>query len=688
MSRKISSVLGGGAKNLALVAVLLLTGLLAQAQDLGPRAYSTLTWADINSYSGGANDDYNTSIGLTKDGRVYTWGGNYGYIIHTGMGMGMSQPNYQVAPFWVKFPVGETPVKVSLGAIDANTPATYFCLTASGKMYAWGYNRWLAGSGLATFPIQSTTPSFTDTTKAARTPVLMTNIGEATFVDMDYSLQGFGVIVGASGKAYHIGLDGSGIAGTAYNTFAVLPNPAGVSASFKYIRVWVSDLRGYNGDMAIYLKGNDGNIYFTGKMASLPATGLYASGVPAIYARNSPAPTLTTNETNGAIRSITPRQVPFPAGEDIVHMHVRSATDQNDQNYAIGASGKAYVAGRWRYGNIATASIRSFVTVPIKAAPSTSVLDVWKSPNNSAGNDTDTLYILKEFTEVAMPPGATKVLSIIGGRSDALTNGNNKSMIVGDDNKVYWSGFGPNGNYSDMLIGNYLVPTPAFSNVDKCNSVIAAATNSYYSWGAESIIYQGAAKLFRGGNYTDLGIISASGRGYFVGKMSTHTGTGKTYISAAYIFPYPVPIANELLLSCNTSPGTGGPGGPSSPGVGIIDCSKTKLLPAPVAGVASQLNLQVTINVTTVGSFSPLSVSGSGMSLGNGIASVTTTTTGLQTFSIPINYDGSTLTNTFQFTIGQAGGCTADLTTKPNNEITKVWSLTNCSAITPGVLSK
>jgi hypothetical protein len=61
---------------------------------------------------------------------------------------------------------------------------------------------------------------------------------------------------------------------------------------------------------------------------------------------------------------------------------------------------------------------------------------------------------------------------------------------------------------------------------------------------------------------------------------------------------------------------------------GVIDCSKTQLYPAPVVGVSGQKVLYVTLNVSTSGCFSPLSVSGSGFSVANGVTQVCTTTTG------------------------------------------------------------
>ncbi|MBB3840132.1 hypothetical protein FHS57_004145 [Runella defluvii] len=654
--------------------------------ELGDPAYSTLSWDHISTND---NNDVSAAIGKTRDGRVYTWGSNKGFYIKTGL----SKDNkyiFQVAPYFVQLPAGETAAKVRMAistgasaAAGAGTYPNFFCLTTSGKMYAWGINRGLAGSDLATFPRYTSSIADNDSTRAKRSPILMTNIGESTFVDMDFSsLNGYGVVIGASGTAYHIGTHGS--SSTFLTTFAAMPKPAGVSAGFKYTNVWVSHAAGY---ILIYLKGDDGNVYFTGSMS-----GNALSGVPSIYYRNTPAPTLTSDETAGNVRNITPRLVPFPAGEDIIEIKTRSKSIYGN-TYAISASGKAYTAGAWRFARSAGGTnppgsdYFHYVVAPLKTAPPAAQLDVW-SPNNTF--PIDTVYTLKQFTEVAMPPGVTSILDIQGGRDYGEQNYG--TLIVGNNNKVYWSGTGTGFNINDKNIGNYLQVSSASRLMpDQCKEVTYGHSTSYYSWSYEAINFRGAHKLFESQYMQNqLGIIAKSGRGYFVGYLYPNTGAGKIQSVTDPWAIYPTPIANELLLSCNDSPGTGGPLGEpvSTPAVGVIDCSKTKLYPAPVQGTPSELSLLVTINVTTIGDFSPITISGSGMSLVSGFDKVTATTTGVQTFHIPIKYNGSTLTNNFQFTIGSAGSCSADLTNKPSNEITKVWSLNNCTAITPGVLSK
>lgn len=108
-------------------------------------------------------------------------------------------------------------------------------------------------------------------------------------------------------------------------------------------------------------------------------------------------------------------------------------------------------------------------------------------------------------------------------------------------------------------------------------------------------------------------------------------------------------------------------------GTGTIDCAKTMIAPAPVSGTIGQSDLAVTVNVTLAGTF-PLTISGSGMSLANGTAIVRATTTGIQTFHIPVNYDGSTL-GTMNLTVGASGSCSSNLTTPPKAAIGSVWTL-------------
>ena len=117
-------------------------------------------------------------------------------------------------------------------------------------------------------------------------------------------------------------------------------------------------------------------------------------------------------------------------------------------------------------------------------------------------------------------------------------------------------------------------------------------------------------------------------------------------------------------------------------GDATVDCSKTQIISAPVAGTASQHILAVTANVTTPGTFT-VSVRDSGMTLVSNITSVSATTTGVQTLYIPINYDGTTL-GTLTFTVG-SNSCTANLTVLPKQVITKIWTLDCLPTVGPGL---
>lgn len=673
---------------LLFVLSLILAKQTARAQfgsDLGSPAISTLAWDHISS---SGEDNYSGSVGLTTDKRLFTWGGNGVYDIHTQQTL--ARPIAQVAPYFVPSPVGEIIKKVRIltNDVGGNRLPTYFALAQSGKLYAWGINNGLVGTAWPS--ISNTMPALSDTTKAIRIPMQLTILGESKFVDYDVSVRGlYWVAVGESGKAYHIGRSNS--SGTITNVYTALPNPSGVIAGFKYVKAWVAKALSASSSPMVYLKGSDGNVYYTGQMGFG-----YNIGVVSAYS----GATVSTAESQGQVLTITPRLVTFPPGEDIIDIYTEGLSNNYGSTYALSSSGKAYITGGWRFAkDDYNTTWTTYVVAPLKSPPSTGTgLDII-APGVAAS--VDTAYVLKSFHEVAMPPGASKVLHIEGG-SIGTASPMVFTLIVGDNNRVFWSGTNKDNVIADTYLGNYLslmrnniIP----NNYFHCSSTYRDAANDYYSWKFESINYRGATTIQKTIVYTagaqQFLILSKTGRGYFVGPITPNTGSGKVYTPTSppnikYTSPYPVPIANEQLLSCNTSPGTGGPLGEpvSTPGVGAIDCSKTKLYPAPVQGTPSELSLLVTINVTTVGDFSPITISGSGMSLVSGFDKVTATTTGVQTFHIPIKYNGSTLTNNFQFTIGSAGSCSADLTNKPSNEITKVWSLNNCTAITPGVLSK
>ncbi len=121
-----------------------------------------------------------------------------------------------------------------------------------------------------------------------------------------------------------------------------------------------------------------------------------------------------------------------------------------------------------------------------------------------------------------------------------------------------------------------------------------------------------------------------------------------------------------------------------TPAAGTIDCSKTQIITSPVVGQPGQKTLLVTVNVTTAGCFNTISISGSGLTLANGVTQVCTTTTGIQQFAIPVNYDGSTL-GTTNFTVGSAGSCSANLTASPKKAIIDVWTLDCLPTVGPSL---
>jgi hypothetical protein len=120
---------------------------------------------------------------------------------------------------------------------------------------------------------------------------------------------------------------------------------------------------------------------------------------------------------------------------------------------------------------------------------------------------------------------------------------------------------------------------------------------------------------------------------------------------------------------------------PPAPAGGLINCAKTAFISAPTAGTPASIAIRVEINVTGAGTFSPITLSGSGFSLLDPNYTITAATTGVHTFVIPAYYDGSAL-STVDIGAGQAGTCTADLSSLPQDlkrvEI-EIWTPENCT---------
>jgi uncharacterized repeat protein (TIGR03803 family) len=110
-----------------------------------------------------------------------------------------------------------------------------------------------------------------------------------------------------------------------------------------------------------------------------------------------------------------------------------------------------------------------------------------------------------------------------------------------------------------------------------------------------------------------------------------------------------------------------------------VYCDKLVISAAPVAGVVSQHDLIITLSAATVGCKN-ISVSGSGLSLANGVTQVCLTATGVQTVHVPVNYDGTAL-GTAMVNITGINTCTIDLAA-PNNvkkAIIDIWTIDNCN---------
>ncbi|WP_143092912.1 hypothetical protein, partial [Arsenicibacter rosenii] len=539
----------------------------AQAQfgsDIGAPAISTLTWDHIASDRenftspavGSAASMDGSSIGLTTNKKIYVWGSNCGFSIHTGYTMNGTfiYRKYQTTPRFVPSPAGETVKKVDI--ISAKGGPMFFCLTESGKLYAWGVNGQFQSSarGLLSTAEYGTSPAWplvdseqSDSTMSVRAPRLLNVAGQSVIVDFDVATNTGSpmcIAISATGDAYFIGSDES-------TTFTAIPKPAGVDGTFKYTRVWLSAYEGGVGYKKAFLKGSDGKIYYTGRM-----NGQFNTGVPSLYNNT----TVTTTETNGTITTITPREAPLPAGEDITNIRF-DATSKFSAVFAISASGKAFMAGGWRRVNKDNPPY-TYTTVPLKTAPVVNTeLDLFTSATFSF----DTIYLLKKFVEVAMPPGATKILDMYP--HSWVDNYPSNSLVVGDNNKVYWSGRLVDSQRPELIPGNFLEPVrdPAYGFYDQCKDIVYSKTSSLYSWTHEAINYRGTAKFITIDERHDaatgnLGFITKSGRGYYVGAKASYTGAGKILSegSALWGLMFPTPIANELLETCNTNPGTGG----------------------------------------------------------------------------------------------------------------------------------
>ncbi|MEZ0538338.1 Ig-like domain-containing protein [Fibrella arboris] len=126
----------------------------------------------------------------------------------------------------------------------------------------------------------------------------------------------------------------------------------------------------------------------------------------------------------------------------------------------------------------------------------------------------------------------------------------------------------------------------------------------------------------------------------------------------------------------------------AAPASGTINCTATQIIGAINQGTAGSGVLKLTIDVTNTGTL-PVPVSGSGMSLQINPTNLVATATGVQTFYVPVNYDGSTL-GTLTVTVTGVGTCTYNLAGQtPSGKNQPVMDIGgSCVAITPATLGK
>lgn len=164
-------------------------------------------------------------------------------------------------------------------------------------------------------------------------------------------------------------------------------------------------------------------------------------------------------------------------------------------------------------------------------------------------------------------------------------------------------------------------------------------------------------------------------------------GNSSNYRNVQFLFNSgklvrPGASASDLSANCGLTPPTVVTVvTPPTPASGVINCAKTAFISAPTAGTPASVAIRVEINVGAIGTFSPITVTGSGFSLTDPDYTITATATGVQTFVIPARYDGSALSSV-DIGAGQAGTCTADLSTLPQDtkrvEI-EIWTPENCT---------
>lgn len=153
--------------------------------------------------------------------------------------------------------------------------------------------------------------------------------------------------------------------------------------------------------------------------------------------------------------------------------------------------------------------------------------------------------------------------------------------------------------------------------------------------------------------------------------------------------PWPIALANNHTGNSGSNNNSNNSNGDAGL-VGNIDCNASQIIGNLSAGTASDLVLRIDVDVTTSGG-TPVSVTGSGMTLKNDPYAVSTNSTGAHTFYIPLVYDGSAI-GSLTFNIDGIGSCSADLNNVSQEILTTVDNVINlgstCSATSPATINK
>jgi len=195
-----------------------------------------------------------------------------------------------------------------------------------------------------------------------------------------------------------------------------------------------------------------------------------------------------------------------------------------------------------------------------------------------------------------------------------------------------------------------LSPDHINANDEDPNNTYAFLQSAVNSWGTYAVFNNASNS-----NYGGVQFLFSNGRLVLPGMTSTQI-SGNCGVSTPVIVPQRDNAA------------------------GIIQCSGLSFIAAPVSGTPSTLVVKVPVNVTTAGVFSPVTVSGSGMTMQDAYATFNASTVGINDFYLTLKYDGSAL-GTFSISVGGAGSCSANLAdqTRNNPSIINIWAPENCT---------